>query len=203
MKDRQGIIITAVSGIFFLVALFFQPRTSVILNLVINWTIILSSVALLVAFVRLIATHMRHIAVGRRGFLFSLVFFAAFATTFIAGMFMGEGNPEYLKWIRAVQLPIETAVLGLLALVLMSLAAKVFRERGWSVLTISFGTSTLFFLFLNLGFLKFGNNTGLDKMIIALRRLPVIGARGLLIGIALGALVMGLRVLFGQVVENE
>ncbi len=83
--------------------------------MIINWVIVLSSVALLVAVARLIATHMRHIAVGRRGFLFSLVFFAAFAAAFIAGMFMGEGNSEYLKWIRAVQLPIETALLGLLA----------------------------------------------------------------------------------------
>lgn len=79
-----------------------------------------------------------------------------------------------------------------------------FRERGgWSVLTISFGISALFFLFLNLGFLNFGENPGLDRVILAIRSLPVIGARGLLIGLALGALVMGLRALFGQVVENE
>ncbi len=203
MKDRQGIIVIALAGILFLLALFFQPKTSAILNVIINWTIVLSSVALLLAVARLITTHMRHIAVGRRGFLFSLVFFAAFAAAFIGGMFMGEGNPEYLKWIHAIQLPLETALLGLLALVMMSLAVKVFRERGWSVLTISFGTSALFFLFLNLGFLKSGVNPGLDRFVIALKSLPVIGARGLLIGVALGTLVMGLRVLFGQVVENE
>ena len=203
MKDRQGIVIIALAGILFLLALFFQPKTSAILNVIINWTIVVSSVALLLAVARLITTHMRHIAVGRRGFLFSLVFFAAFAAAFIGGMFMGEGNPEYLKWIRAIQLPLETALLGLLALVMMSLAVKVFRERGWSVLTISFGISALFFLFLNLGFLKSGVNPGLDCVVIALKSLPVIGARGLLIGVALGSLVMGLRVLFGQVVENE
>lgn len=203
MKDRQGIAIIALAGILFLLALFVQPKTSAVLNVIINWTIVLSSVALLLAVARLVATHMRHIAVGRRGFLFSLVFFAAFAAAFIGGMFMGEGNPEYLKWIRAIQLPLETALLGLLALVMMSLAVKVFRERGWSVLTISFGISALFFLFLNLGFLKSGVNPGLDRVVIALKSLPVIGARGLLIGVALGTLVMGLRVLFGQVVENE
>jgi len=37
----------------------------------------------------------------------------------------------------------------------------------------------------------------------ALQRLPLIGARGLLIGLGLGALLMGLRVLFGQEALRE
>lgn len=203
MKRNAGVLIAAISGLLFLATLFFQPRTSGYINLFLNWLIILTSVALLVAVARLIATHLRHIAVGRRGFLFSLVFILAFAATFFGGLLMGETNPDYLRWIRAVQLPLETALLGLMALVMMSAAIKVFRERGWSILTLSFGLSALVFLFLNLGFLPLGDNQVLRQSIVVIQRLPIIGARGLLIGVALGALIMGLRVLFGQVVEHE
>ena len=203
MKDRVGIIIAVVSGLLFLAALFFQPVTAAWLNLILNWVIVVTAVALMVSVARLIATHLRHIAVGRRGFLFSMIFIIAFSATLIAGIFMGEENPEYLLWIRAIQVPLETALLGLVALVMMSVAIKVFRERGWSFLTLSFGFSALVFLFLNLGFLRLNQDPSLGKVVAVVQGLPMAGARGLLIGIALGALIMGLRMLFGQVVEND
>jgi hypothetical protein len=203
VKDRVGIIIAVVSGLLFLAALFFQPVTAAWLNLILNWVIVVTAVGLMVSVARLIATHLRHIAVGRRGFLFSMIFIIAFSATLIAGIFMGEENPEYLRWIRAIQVPLETALLGLVALVMMSVATKVFRERGWSFLTLSFGFSALVFLFLNLGFLRLNQDPSLGKVVAVVQGLPMAGARGLLIGIALGALFMGLRMLFGQVVEND
>lgn len=203
MKDRQLVVIASVSGILFLVALFFQPITSSYLNVVLNWAIVLTAITLLVAISNLVITHLRYIAVGRRGFLFSLVFIAAFATTFVFGILRGSDDIQYLRWIKAIQVPLESALLGLLALVMMSAAIKIFRVRGWSILTVSFGLSALLFLFLNLGFLPIAQNSTLFVVVTALQRLPVVGARGLLIGAALGAVIAALRVLFGQVVENE
>ena len=203
MKDRQVVVIASVSGILFLVALFFQPLTSSYLNVVLNWAIVLTAITLLVAISNLVITHLRYIAVGRRGFLFSLVFIAAFAATFVFGILRGSDDTQYLRWIKAIQVPLETALLGLLALVMMSAAIKIFRVRGWSILTVSFGLSALLFLFLNLGFFPIAQNSTLFVVVTALQKLPVVGARGLLIGAALGAVIAALRVLFGQVVENE
>jgi len=203
VKDRQLVVIASVSGILFLVALFFQPITSSYLNVVLNWAIVLTAITLLVAISNLVITHLRYIAVGRRGFLFSLVFIAAFATTFVFGILRGSDDIQYLRWIKAIQVPLESALLGLLALVMMSAAIKIFRVRGWSILTVSFGLSALLFLFLNLGFLPIAQNSTLFVVVSALQRLPVVGARGLLIGAALGAVIAALRVLFGQVVEDE
>lgn len=197
------VVIASVSGILFLVALFFQPITSSYLNVVLNWAIVLTAITLLVAISNLVIAHLRYIAVGRRGFLFSLVFIAAFAATFVFGILRGSDDTQYLRWIKAIQLPLETALLGLLALVMMSAAIKIFRVRGWSILTVSFGLSALLFLFLNLGFFPIAQNSTLFVVVTALQKLPVVGARGLLIGAALGAVIAALRVLFGQVVENE
>ena len=43
----------------------------------------------------------------------------------------------------------------------------------------------------------------MSQVVSMIQRLPIVGARGLLIGVALGALLMALRVLFGQEVERE
>lgn len=203
MKERQVIVVAAVSGLLFLIALFFQPVTSAFLNVVLNWAIILTAVTLLIAIGSLVATHIRYIAIGRRGFLFSLVFIAAFTATFAFGIIRGADDARYLQVIRAIQVPLEMALLGLVALVMMSAAIKVFRVRGWSILTVSFGISALGFLFLNLGFLPVTQNSFLSVAVASLQRLPVIGARGMLIGVALGAVITSIRILFGQVVENE
>ncbi len=203
MKQRTPVIIAAVSGVLLLIAFFFQPFTSPYLGLVLNWAIILASVTLLVAIASLVVTHIRFIINGRKGFLFSLVFILAFVLTVFFGLYLGIDDKQYLEAIHTVLVPIQSALMGLIALVLMSAAVKLFRTRGWSILTVSFGGSALVFLFLNLGFLRLDFSEGLNDVIAVVQRLPVIGARGLLIGAGLGALLMGLRVLFGQEAHNE
>lgn len=203
MKQRLPVIIAAISGLIMLAAFFFQPFTAPYLGLVLNWAIIVSSVALLVAIASLFVTHIRFILKGRRGFLYSIVLVLTFLATLILGWHLGLDHPAYLKGIQTVLVPLENALMALIALILMSAAVKIFRVRGWSVLTISFGVSALVFLFLNLGFFQFDSIPGLGGIVSALQRLPLIGARGLLIGLGLGALLMGMRVLFGQEALRE
>lgn len=203
MKQRLPVIIAAISGLIMLAAFFFQPFTAPYLGLVLNWAIIVSSVALLVAIASLFVTHIRFILKGRRGFLYSIVLVLTFLATLILGWHLGLDHPAYLKGIQTVLVPLENALMALIALILMSAAVKIFRVRGWSVLTISFGVSALVFLFLNLGFFQFDSIPGLGGIVSVLQRLPLIGARGLLIGLGLGALLMGMRVLFGQEALRE
>lgn len=203
MKQRLPVVVAAVSGLVMLVAFFFQEYTAPYLGLVFNWVIILASVALLVAVASLVVTHIRFIVMGRKGFLYSLVLVVSFFVTLILGWLLGLDNPAYLKGIRTVLMPLENALMALVALVLMSAAVKIFRIRGWSILTVSFGLSAIVFLLLNLGFLRLESNPGLNQLVSIIQNLPVIGARGLLIGVALGALLMALRVLFGQEALRE
>ena len=203
MKQRLPVIIAAISGLVILAAFFFQPFTAPYLGLVLNWAIIVSSVALLVAIAGLFVTHIRFILKGRRGFLYSIILVLTFLATLILGWYLGLDDPAYLIGIQTVLVPLENALMALIALILMSAAVKIFRVRGWSVLTISFGVSALVFLFLNLGFFQFDSVPGLGAVVSVLQRLPLIGARGLLIGLGLGALLMGLRVLFGQEALRE
>ena len=198
MKRALPLIVGIVSGLVVLAAMFFIPQSGGILAMVLNWVIIVAGVALLVAIASLVLTHLRFIARGKKGFLLSLVLVISFLATLMFGLLRGVDDPVFLKWVGAVIRPIETALLGLVALIMMSAAMKIFREKGWSALTVSFGVSAVIFLILGLGFLQNLNIPALNEVIRFMEALPMIGARGLLIGIGIGLLMMAFRVLFGM-----
>ncbi len=197
MKRALPLLVGILSGLVVLAAMFFVPQSSGILAMVLNWVIIVTGVALLVAIASLVLTHLRFIARGKKGFLLSLVLVISFLATLTFGLILGVDDPVFLKWVGAVIRPIETALLGLVALIMMSAAMKIFRERGWSALTVSFGVSAVIFLILGLGFLQNLNIPVLNEVIRFVEALPMIGARGLLLGIGIGLLMMAYRVLFG------
>ena len=198
MKRSLPLIVGSLSGLVVLAAMFFIPQGGGILGVVLNWVIVVAGVALLVAIASLVLTHLRFVANGKKGFLLSLVLVISFLVTLVFGLLRGVDDPVFLKWVGAVIRPIETALLGLVALVMMSAAMKIFRERGWSALTVSFGVSAVIFLVLGLGFLQNLNSPVLNQVITFLEGLPMIGARGLLIGVGIGLLMMAFRVLFGM-----
>ena len=198
MKRALPLIAGILSGLVVLAAMFFVPQSSGILAMVLNWVIIVAGVALLVAIASLVLTHLRFIARGKKGFLLSLVLVISFLATLMFGLIRGVDDPVFLKWVGAVIRPIETALLGLVALIMMSAAMKIFRERGWSALTVSFGVSAVIFLILGLGFLQNLNIPVLTEVIRLVETLPMIGARGLLLGVGIGLLMMAFRVLFGM-----
>ena len=198
MKRPLPLIVGILSGLIVLAAMFFVPQGSGILGVVLSWVIIVAGVALLVAIASLVLTHLRFIAKGKKGFLLSLVLVISFLATLALGLLLGVDHSTFLGFVGAIIRPIETALLGLVALIMMSAAMKIFRERGWSALTVSFGVSAIIFLILGLGFLQNLNIPALNEVIRFVEALPMIGARGLLIGIGIGLLMMAFRVLFGM-----
>ena len=197
MKKIVPLIVATVTTLFVMAGIFFRESLGGWLSVVLNWAIVLSSVVLLVVLARLLFTHIGYIARGRQGFIYSLVAVSAFLITLIAGFLFGVDNPTFLKWIAGIMRPLESALLGLVAIVLASLSLKFFYQRGWNALTISFAVSALGFLFLGLGVLQAIDYPPLQRVIQAIEGLPMIGARGLLIGVTLGAILMGMRVLIG------
>ncbi|HOE35653.1 MAG: hypothetical protein GX415_02700 [Chloroflexi bacterium] len=197
MKKTLPILVAVLTAVFILAALILRPQLNGWLDVVLNWAVVTASAALLVAVATLLLTHLRAILRGQRGFIYSIILISAFLVSFIGALVLGLENSAYLRWVAAVQLPLETSLLGLAALVMTGAALQIFRSRGWSLLTISFGISALVFLVISLGLLQALNIPLLSTVIAYLQRLPLIGARGLLIGIGIGALLTGLRVLFG------
>ncbi len=77
------------------------------------------------------------------------------------------------------------------------LAFGLYRaNRGW--MTLVFGISTLLFVLLNSGVFTTGLDIPLVKNALGvLQRLPDAGGRGIVIGLALGTITAGVRIILG------
>lgn len=198
MKRALPLIVAILAGVFVLIALIYPVSLGGHLNLVLTWSIVVGTMGVLVAIAYLFVAQWRQLIRGKRGSLYSFVFVSVFLFSLAGGLVLGVDHAGYREWIAGIQKPLELSLMGLLALVLTRSVVQFFHARGWNLLTLSFGISALLFLVVSLGFLQSLDNPQLVIVLNTVQRLPIIGARGLLLGLGIGALVLGLRVLTGQ-----
>ena len=169
---------------------------------IIDWAAILASFVTLVAIFGLVGTHWNKLRAKRNPDYYSIFMLAGFGIAVGLGVFAyGFGGfvtvGDFQQLVTAVQVPVETSLMALLAVTLTLAGMRLLRRRR-GLLPLVFFLSVLVFLMLNSGLL-FGQIgiPFIDQFLGALRLLPVAGGRGILLGIALGSLLAGLRILFG------
>jgi len=195
MKKILPVIIATVSGILILAGYFFQDRSGGLLVLLINWGILLISVVGLVGIGYLLQMHIHRLIQHKKGRFFSVILLVTFLITMTLGFLFSLESEFFRDLILNIQIPVETSLLALLAVILFSSSTRLIKTRGWTPLSIGFLCSALMFLFLDLDFLQTGSGTLAAELIVLFRRLPLAGARGIMLGMALGGLIVGLRVL--------
>jgi hypothetical protein len=166
---------------------------------IIGWAVTLAGFATLVAIVGLVSAHWRKLRARRNPDRYSLFMLAAFVLVFVFGVmqYLGGDVTTFQQIVNAIQVPVEASMMAILAVTLTMAAIGLFRRRK-GLLPVVFLISVLVFLLLNSGLLASQENIPFVGDILAmLQYLPVAGARGILIGIALGSLMAGLRILFG------
>jgi hypothetical protein len=162
-----------------------------------DWAIGLAGVASLVAIINLLTVHGRKIRDRREPDRYSILLIIAFVITFIVGMVFGPSSGVFQNIITSIQIPIEASLMAVLAISLTYASLRLFKRRkGWMALLFVF--STVVFLVIGSGFLSIGSQIPLLRDILgAINMLPIAGARGILLGVALGGLTTGLRILMG------
>lgn len=195
-----NIIVAIVSGIIVLLGYFFKlPELENLRGSLLNWALVLSGVAGLVAILNLIfSVHWKRVRDKHPLKGTSLIIIISFGVTFIAGIFLGPSNPGFQKLVTAVQVPIESSLMAILAITLVIASLKILqRHRNW--MGFVFFVSVILFLVLNSGVLAFTSEIPiLRDLLSAFHQVPVAGARGILLGVALGSIVTGIRVLIGS-----
>ena len=162
-----------------------------------DWAVILAAVALVLGALNVIATHARKIRDRRSGWAYSLFLLAAMGTVVILGLAdsRGPASPG-VSWIfQNIQLPLQSTLFALLAFFVASAAYRAFRVRSIdSFIMLIVGLIVL------LGQVPLGLALW-DRIVSAkdwiLNYPSTGGARGILLGAALGAVLTGLRVLLG------
>ena len=195
MKSTLSTAVAILSGTIVLL-LSFMPITGLqaLRVYMVGLAAILVGVAALVGILNLAAAHWQRIFSPGRKDYYSIVLLLAFLITAAAGLFLSPADTNFMKVVTAIQVPIETSLLAVLAVSLAFIAFRLLQRRK-NLIGVVFIFSFIVFLVLGSGWLGGYENIPLIGNLLVL--IPLAGARGLLLGIGLASLLAGLRILFG------
>jgi hypothetical protein len=201
----KGVLSTAIaiaSGLLVLAGYFFahlsNGGTSLLAEiqmLLLNWAIILAGFAILIGIVNLFIVHLGKFQGKKKGSAYSLLLMLALITTFIFGLV----KPVQVGIVfTTIQLPVEASLMALLAVTLTYASIRLLRSR-FNLLSVIFLITALLILLGTAPLPFLGNLPGISDWVrpFISHVIATSGARGILLGVALGTLTTGLRILFG------
>jgi hypothetical protein len=195
-----NVLVAVIAGVIVLLG-YFLPSAGLqaVRRPLLDWAVTLSGVAGLVAILNLVfGVHWKRIKENHRLKNYSVVVILVFMITLAAGIWMGPSTNGFQRIVTAVQVPIESSLMAVLALTMVYASLKIL-QRHRNLMGFIFFLSVILFLVLNSGVLAFSMDIPiLMNLLSAFHQVPIAGARGILLGIALGSLVTGLRILIGS-----
>ena len=191
-------------GYFFGVDAVGEPTTLGILrNYILRGAVVLSATALIVGIINLASVHLVKIKDGKTVILSSLLLTTLCLTTLIGiyemvGMDVEGGSKFHLtQWIfDHIQLPVQTSLMAVVCISLTYTASRLISKK-MTVFSVIF-ISTFFILLLG-AIPQLSTRLPILAEIRAwIIQVPAVGgARGILLGVALGSVATGIKVLMG------
>jgi len=198
MKATIATVVAIATGILVLAGLLFQPLLDDLLVVLLQLAILLAGVTLLIGIVNLISTHWMRVRRREKRSVYSFVVIAAFLITILAGILLGPNSHEFEFVVTGIQYPIETSLMSLTAVSLAFACLSLIRRKQRGLFVYLFLLSALFFILLSIGVFDSIKHPMIMLIIGTIENLPTGGIRGLLIGMALGSIVTGVRILTGS-----
>lgn len=183
------------AGFIVLLGYFYPDQLEAFRVILIDWAIIIAGVAILVGIFNLVAVQMEKIRTRQKGSSYGALLVLSLVITFGFGLILGPNNPYMQMTVNAVIVPVEASLMAILAVTLIYASIRLLRRRV-DVMSIVFLAVAIIFLILVMP-TPFGPVPGDRALLDLLGMFSRGGARGLLIGIALGTLLTGIRVLLG------
>ncbi|MGB8982614.1 MAG: hypothetical protein WCC12_12115 [Anaerolineales bacterium] len=190
------VAIAIAAGLFVLVGYFFPIAVLADLRMrLIDGAILIAGMAVLVGIYNLAAVQIEKIRARQKGGMYGGLLVISLIFTFGFGLMLGPRDTYMRMTVDAIIVPVEASLMAILAVTLIYASIRLLRRRV-NLLSVVFLIAVVLSLIAIVP-TPFGPIPG-DQVISAfLGMLSGGGARGLLIGIALGTLLTGLRVLFG------
>jgi hypothetical protein len=172
--------------------------------LVLLWAVMLAAFALLIGVINLLAVHWRKVQMGNSASFYSGVLIASLLATIVVTAWDGPTGSWSLWILNNIQIPIEASLVALLAIILAYTAARMFRYRV-NTMTVLFITVIVIILLGTTPLYGTSKITALKDVSSLFKQLAswitqtwaTAGARGILLGVALGTIATGLRILLG------
>ncbi|MBT3336502.1 MAG: hypothetical protein HN855_00830 [Anaerolineae bacterium] len=164
---------------------------------IVHWAVVLSGAAVFVGVLNLLSVHVKKIRTKEKNNIYSLLLIASLLFTLVLGMISGSNSSIMSNIFNTIILPVEASLMAIMAVTLIYASIRLLRKRNdlMSIVFLSvavlvmLGSAPLPFIQLPL----FGDLIR-PKIVNVF---ATSGARGILIGVALGTLLTGLRVLMG------
>jgi hypothetical protein len=162
-----------------------------------QWAIILAGIAVLVGVLNLLGVHWHKIRTRQKGMVYSILLIVSLFASAVLGIILGTNDPTMEFFLEGIIVPAEAALMALLAVTLVYASARLLRRRVELMTFIFLGVAVV--ILLAAAPLPFGKIPLLSDLLLPwiTQVFAAAGSRGILIGVALGALTTGLRVLFG------
>ena len=189
-------VIAMASGLIVLLGYFYPLDALTQLRIMLtDWAVIIAAMAVLVGIANLVFVQMDKIRKREKNSIYGAVLVLSLIATFGLGLVFGPENQFMRIAVDAIIVPVEASLMAILAVTLVYASIRLLRRRA-DVMTVIFLLVAVIFLIAMMP-TPFGSVPG-DWIIVQFANMfSSGGARGLLIGIALGTLLTGIRVLFG------
>ncbi len=178
-----------------------------------RWMVIIASFALLLGFVSLVQVNLHKVRRRSKGWVYGLITLASFGLMASFGLFGGQGTREMadgstrlwaFTWVfQSVYSPLQSTMFSLLAFYVASASYRAFRVRNVEASLLLVGALLIMFGRVPLGQRLFPGIESLGLPGVAdvaewIMKYPNAAAqRGVIIGAALGAASMSIRVMVG------
>jgi hypothetical protein len=179
-------------GLFVLLDFFVQNAFIWTLKFVfIRWAIIVAAFAMILGFFNVLIVHLNKILRFKQGWFYSIFLVLTMMIVLILGLIEGPQGSLTSRIFQYVLFPLQATIFSLLAFFVASAAYRAFRLRSWeSALLVITGVIVL------LGQVPLWETlTSFKEWILGVPSMA--SARGILLGVALGTVATGLRVLLG------
>jgi len=179
-------------GLFVLLDFFVQNAFIGTLKFVfVRWAIIVAAFAMVLGFFNVLIVHLNKILRFKQGWFYSIFLVLTMMVVLILGLIQGPQGSLTSRIFQYVLFPLQATIFSLLAFFVALAAYRAFRLRSWeSALLVITGVIVL------LGQVPlWGALATFKEWILGVPSMA--GARGILLGVALGTVATGLRVLLG------
>ena len=201
IRRYSPIVLAFCAGMLIIMDYYIQQPT---LNKVAaDWLVfitILVNFALIIGFVSVSRIHIRNIRRRTTGWYNSVATLIALFAMLLIGWPLSEGkftaHPTYTYWFNNLYVPLDSTIFSLLAFYIASAAYRAFRARTTEATILLISAVIVMLGRAPIGPAVWGEFTPITSWIMGIPNTA--GMRGIIIGVALGTLSMGIRVLTGR-----
>ena len=191
-------IITAAAGSIVLIGYFVDwPFLHQVRSTILHWAALVSAAALIVGIANLARVHWLKSVHRETGWGYSIILISALVVTVVVGLITGPTSPPIMWAFTSIVIPVEASLVASVSIALIYAASRLPARRR-NAASIGFFIIVLVSI---AGRVSFGGDS--IQALVVIRTWinqvwSVGGLRGLLIGVAIGTLATGVRVLIGR-----